>query len=113
MTRAQALLIVVGDPNVLSIDPMWRGFLNYIHINKGWKGQRITWDPRETDESITAPGRNLAAERREWAQSEMDQLVERTREIVLRDGAGGAEVGESDLEEDMEGNVDRPWREGT
>ncbi|VDC03813.1 unnamed protein product [Peniophora sp. CBMAI 1063] len=47
ITRAQALLIVVGDPNVLGLDPIWRGFLNYIHVNGGWKGLPIPWDPRE------------------------------------------------------------------
>ncbi|KAE9391715.1 RNA helicase [Gymnopus androsaceus JB14] len=31
VTRAQALLIVVGNPTVLSLDPLWRGFLNYVH----------------------------------------------------------------------------------
>ncbi|EGO29184.1 hypothetical protein SERLADRAFT_456584, partial [Serpula lacrymans var. lacrymans S7.9] len=45
VTRAQALLIVIGDPSVLSLDPLWRSFLNYVHNNGGWKGPSITWDP--------------------------------------------------------------------
>ncbi|KAJ7931318.1 hypothetical protein B0H13DRAFT_1858158 [Mycena leptocephala] len=36
VTRAQALLIVIGDPDVLSLDPLWRSFLNYIYTNGGW-----------------------------------------------------------------------------
>ncbi|KAF8869388.1 P-loop containing nucleoside triphosphate hydrolase protein [Infundibulicybe gibba] len=47
VTRAQALLIVVGDPQVLGLDPLWRSFLNYIHKNGGWKGPDIPWDPLE------------------------------------------------------------------
>jgi len=35
LTRAQALLIVVGNPIVLSLDPLWRQFLNYIHVRGG------------------------------------------------------------------------------
>jgi helicase MOV-10 len=83
MTRAQALLIIVGDPNVLAIDPMWRAFLNYIHNNDGWKGGAIPWDPQEDEESFANPGRDLAAERRDRAQTDMDELVTRTRDLVL------------------------------
>lgn len=45
VTRAKALLIIVGDPLVLSLDPLWRSFMNYIYLNDGWKGSEITWDP--------------------------------------------------------------------
>jgi helicase MOV-10 len=45
ITRAQALLIIVGDSVVLSIDPLWRKFLNYVHKNGGWTGDEISWDP--------------------------------------------------------------------
>ena len=44
MTRAQALLLVVGDAAILSIDPLWRGFMNYVYLNKGWRGDEPTWD---------------------------------------------------------------------
>ena len=47
ITRAQALLIIVGDPNVLSLDPLWRSFLNYVYLNEGWKGPDISWDASE------------------------------------------------------------------
>ncbi|KAF5350993.1 hypothetical protein D9756_008293 [Leucocoprinus leucothites] len=36
VTRAKALLIVIGDPQVLGLDPLWRSFLNYIHTNDGY-----------------------------------------------------------------------------
>lgn len=44
VTRAKALLIVVGDPNILSFDPLWRSFLNYVHTNGGWVGDVPEWD---------------------------------------------------------------------
>ncbi|GAA6013534.1 hypothetical protein JCM11491_006113 [Sporobolomyces phaffii] len=50
VTRPQAGLIVVGDPDILALDPLWRRFLLYIHANGGWCGQE--WDPTpfENDE---------------------------------------------------------------
>lgn len=45
VTRAKALLIVVGDPATLSLDPLWRRFLVLIHRNGGWTGDEIPWDP--------------------------------------------------------------------
>lgn len=44
VTRAKALLIVVGDPVVLSLDPLWRRFLTLIYRNGGWTGDEIPWD---------------------------------------------------------------------
>ncbi|TBU29435.1 P-loop containing nucleoside triphosphate hydrolase protein [Dichomitus squalens] len=44
MTRAKALLIVIGDAAILSIDPLWREFMNYVHLNHGWRGDDPTWD---------------------------------------------------------------------
>ncbi|KAF8343993.1 P-loop containing nucleoside triphosphate hydrolase protein [Cantharellus anzutake] len=51
VTRAQALLIVVGDPVVLSLDPLWRSFMDYVHENGGWTGMKKDWGghaPRTT-----------------------------------------------------------------
>ncbi|KAF8644637.1 hypothetical protein AX16_008364 [Volvariella volvacea WC 439] len=46
MTRAQALLIVIGNPLILGTSPTWRSFLNYIHQNGGWAGAMpIPWNP--------------------------------------------------------------------
>ncbi|TBU29420.1 P-loop containing nucleoside triphosphate hydrolase protein [Dichomitus squalens] len=44
ITRAQALLIVIGDPGILCLDPIWRGFLNYVYLHGGWRGDPPTWD---------------------------------------------------------------------
>ncbi|KAG1863688.1 hypothetical protein F4604DRAFT_1586867, partial [Suillus subluteus] len=47
VTQAKALLIVIGDQNVLSLDPLWQLFLN-----SRWAGPGPTWDTAEmVDES--------------------------------------------------------------
>ncbi|GAA5889228.1 hypothetical protein JCM8208_007808 [Rhodotorula glutinis] len=42
LTRAQAALIVVGNPEVLAADPSWRKFLLHAHEHGGWAGEE--WD---------------------------------------------------------------------
>jgi len=39
------LLIVIGNPEVLGKDELWRTFLNYIKSRKGWTGKPPSWDP--------------------------------------------------------------------
>ena len=51
-TRAQALLIVVGDTEVLAKDEVWLAFLNYVESCKGWKGIDQNWKP----EVVHVPG---------------------------------------------------------
>ena len=50
VTRAQALLVVVGDPRVLALEPVWRGFLRYVCARGGWRGPvpdgHGIWPPR-------------------------------------------------------------------
>ncbi|KAI1789430.1 P-loop containing nucleoside triphosphate hydrolase protein [Ganoderma leucocontextum] len=75
VTRAQALLIVVGDPSVLSIDPLWRGFMNYIYLHGGWRGAAPTWD-------VNAPVKtsgDYAEDIREAAAEEMNEFMERVQ----------------------------------
>ncbi|KAF8916713.1 P-loop containing nucleoside triphosphate hydrolase protein [Mucidula mucida] len=76
VTRAQALLIVVGNPEVLSLDPLWRGFMNYIYTKGGWKGHRISWDP-------TA---DIYADLTAKAKSDADEELSRVRSLILRNG---------------------------
>lgn len=45
LTRAQSLLIVIGDPSVLGLDPLWRRFLYFVHRSGGWKGVPFPWNP--------------------------------------------------------------------
>ncbi|KAN0127192.1 P-loop containing nucleoside triphosphate hydrolase protein [Lactarius tabidus] len=53
ITRAQLLLIVVGDPEVLGKDELWRTFLNYACLCGGWTGKMLTWKPKE---KVQVPG---------------------------------------------------------
>jgi len=98
ITRAQALLIIIGDPQVLSLDPLWRSFLNYIYENKGWTGQPITWNPHAPIQQEGGYDRAI----REAAEVDMNDFARRMEALTLGsiDGAG-----------DDEGNVDRPWRD--
>ncbi|KAF9057240.1 RNA helicase [Panaeolus papilionaceus] len=95
VTRAQALLIVVGDPQVLSLDPLWRSFLNYVYLNGGWTGPDITWDPTEPVEEAGGYDRAI----REAAGLDMNEFSKRMEEATM---AGV---------EDLDANVDRPWRD--
>ena len=71
VTRAQALLIIVGDAPILSVDPLWRSFMNYVHNNGGWRGDVPTWDvnaPVQDDE-------DYADELREAIMAEMSAAI--------------------------------------
>jgi helicase MOV-10 len=98
VTRAKALLIIVGNPHVLGLDPLWKAFLTYIHKNGGWTGSPdIPWDPQEVDDG--PGGEGYGARVRREAEAEIDELARRVMEVSM-DASG---------EEDV--NVDRPWRE--
>ena len=100
VTRAQALLIVIGDPMVLSLDPLWKTFINYIYVNGGCTGKRIDWDPYETVDRSVA----FDSLRRERALTEREELLARIY-------AHSEDIIDRNEDEDFEGNVDRPWRE--
>ena len=53
ITRAQLLLIVVGDPEVLGKDELWRTFLNYVCLRGGWTGKAVSWKPEAV---VDVPG---------------------------------------------------------
>jgi len=101
MTRAQALLIIVGDPIVLSLDSMWREFLDYVHASGGWRGKPKDWSD---DNSST---RDLIQERRNDARTTMDELTQRMQDIVIGELPGGGDDSSRDGEEAQ----DKPWRE--
>ena len=60
ITRAQALLIVIGDPEVLGKDKLWRVFLNYVESRNGWKGKVHNWKP--DDEAVLLPEYEIVPE---------------------------------------------------
>ncbi|TRM60361.1 P-loop containing nucleoside triphosphate hydrolase protein [Schizophyllum amplum] len=94
VTRAKSLLIIIGDPNVLSLDPLWRSFLHYIHVNGGWTGG-LSWD------QVGKPGAGMAQE----AIDDMNDFTRRMEELTLASVPNGEE-GEAD-----DGAIDRPWRD--
>ena len=59
ITRAQASLIVIGDPEVLGKDKLWRIFLNYIESRKGWTGKVQSW---KADEAVYLPEYEIVPE---------------------------------------------------
>ncbi|KAK7047873.1 hypothetical protein VNI00_006201 [Paramarasmius palmivorus] len=100
VTRAQSLLFVVGDASVLSLDPLWRQFLNYIHLNGGWSGAAPTWDTN--DPVDPAGGYDKAI--RDTAGADMNTFTRMMESLTLNEVA--AEENDGDFT-----NVDRPWNE--
>ncbi|KAJ8688671.1 hypothetical protein PTI98_013429 [Pleurotus ostreatus] len=101
VTRSKALLIVVGDPEVLSLDPLWREFLNYVHTHGGWKGAPPSWD---TSAPVDGAG-GYDAQVRELAIADMNDFTQRMEELTLAGSANDENA------EALDAGVDRPWRE--
>lgn len=87
ITRAQALLVVVGDPTVLSLDPIWRRFLDYIHVSGGWRGLEKDWpdDPELAGVNVN----DFLQERRIGPRNAMEQLWGMAGEEEGGDALGG------------------------
>lgn len=97
VTRAKSLLIIVGDPHVLSLDPLWRSYLNYIYNHGGWTGPLPTWDTEEPVEESGGYDKRI----RERAGIDMNDFARRIEALTL-----------SRMDaEDRDANVDRPWRD--
>ncbi|KAK1226927.1 hypothetical protein PQX77_010098 [Marasmius sp. AFHP31] len=107
VTRAQSLLIIVGDPNVLSLDPLWRSFMNYVYQNGGWTGPEPVWDTEEDVDFDAVP--RYDAEIREKARDDL-QTLSRMMEVLRLDGVPGDLGGDGSGESDYV-DVDRPWGE--
>ncbi|KAG8704637.1 hypothetical protein FRC11_009731 [Ceratobasidium sp. 423] len=52
LTRAQALLIVIGFGPVLQLDPVWYGFLKYVHESGGCKGDELLFGETYDDDGF-------------------------------------------------------------
>ena len=94
---------MVGDPTVLSLDPLWRSFLSYIYNNGGWAGTpEPDWDTNtETD------GQEFLRLRRAEATAEEDELLQRITETVEEQIRAD---GLNDSGDEYEA-AERPWRE--
>jgi len=77
--------MIIGDPTVLSLDPLWRRFLNYVYLNTGWKGPPPTWD---TQADVDDAGGYDAAIRAE-AEEDMNELTRRI-EMLTMTAVGGS-----------------------
>lgn len=110
ITRAQALLIIVGNPAVLGLDPLWRALLNYIHNGGGWKGKKIDWDPEEP----ILPG-GYDRQMREQAEGKARDMISRLKSFIVHNTEDLAlvdEDGSTDSDSDDEGYMDNGvWRE--
>ena len=103
VTCAQALLVVVSDPNVLALDPLWCSFLNYVYKCGGWKGPPPQWDTNaEVDETSAYQQRMVGS-----ALVDMNEFARRMEMLTLN----GMSASDTDNEDDMDVNVDRPWRD--
>ena len=100
-------LIIVGNPMILSLDPLWRALINYIHVNGGYKGPRLDWDTRApvnfVDEGIYARSRT------QQAASRMDNLERRIRGVVMASAGNEEEFLEEEDEVVYESRVS--WRD--
>jgi helicase MOV-10 len=96
ITRAKALLIIVGDPLVLALDPLWRSFLNYIYLNRGWAGPDISWDPKAPVNVEAGYDKDI----RQANDLDMNEFTMRLENLTL-----------TEVEEGVDANIDRPWRE--
>jgi len=97
-----ALLIVIGNPEVLSLDPMWRSFLNYVRRNNGCIGEEISWN---YNQEVDVTG-DYAEGYIDARIGDMNALTIRLQERTL----ARASVGDGESDDDG-GNVDRPWKD--
>lgn len=95
VTRAKSLLVIIGDPNVLGLDPLWRSFLSYVHHKRGWKGPSMSWDPSELIEQDKIYSKEQGAE-----HLNMNDFTRYMEELTMEY-----------VEDDPDAGVDRPWRE--
>ncbi|KAF9527429.1 RNA helicase [Crepidotus variabilis] len=104
LTRAQALLIVVGNPVVLSLDPLWRAFLSFVYLRGGWKGKKIDWDPNEPIDNDFAYDKD----RRAKMEGEMEEDLAKIRAMIMQKHAYDGDLELGDDEDDDAMAFERP-----
>ena len=77
VTRAQALLVVVGNPAVLGLDPLWRSFLNWVYTRGGWAG--ASGPPWDAEAEVLEGGDGLAA----LGLADIDAFAQRMEALTL------------------------------
>lgn len=86
---------------ILSLDPLWRKFLNFIHTRGGWRGKEINWDP---EVPINPGQQGYDGEVRDRAEREMEETLERLKALVINVN-DGSELG-IDLSDDSDSDSD-------
>ncbi|KAF7378134.1 RNA helicase [Mycena sanguinolenta] len=98
ITRAQALLIVIGNPDILALDPLWRAFLNYVHSRGGWRGKAISWN----DDDPIVPGPNgYDGEMKRKAEGEAEEMMARLKSLIVQKNEGSEydfDISDSELD---------------
>lgn len=109
ITRARAMLVIIGDPTVLLLDPTWGALLKYIRENGGWRGKDIDLPSHTTaEEYIAELQRNFGLETQE--------VIQRLKSLVIEKHVGEWEIPrpddlDSDEDIDGEGYMDGPAME--
>ncbi|KAG9001258.1 hypothetical protein FRB93_012185 [Tulasnella sp. JGI-2019a] len=85
ITRPKGLLVIVGDPLILGLDPLWRKFLNYIHVNGGWTGCAPDWN---TTTAVNKDAKGLVTERETRREADMENLTRRLMDVAIGEGVG-------------------------
>ncbi|KAJ7841089.1 P-loop containing nucleoside triphosphate hydrolase protein [Mycena olivaceomarginata] len=83
ITRAQALLIVIGNPDILALDPLWRAFLNYVHSRGGWRGTSIGWNLDDA---------GYEGEMKRKAEGDAEETMERLKSLIASKNEEGSEL---------------------
>lgn len=65
---------------VLSLDPIWKAFLNFVHIRGGWTGKQIDWDP---DEPVSLTTDHALEQRRRIVEAQMEDTLTRLRAMII------------------------------
>lgn len=111
VTRAQAMLIVIGNPLLLSLDPLWRGFMNYIYLRGGWRGKKIDWDPNDPIDNQLG---SYDVQRRLKVQRDNEEMITRLQAMIARRytdedlDVDTLDVGDDGDEDGTVGAVERP-----
>lgn len=97
-------MIVVGNPMVLSLDPMWKAFLNFVHTGGGWTGKKIDWDPEEPVLSTV----DYMLERRKMDEAQMEDTLLRLRAMIISKHEYDRYDSDSDSGDDVVASYERP-----
>lgn len=113
VTRAQSLLIVIGNPRILRLDPVWREFMRWVNEKGGWRGTPYLADMGDLDRDV----HNADSHAMHRAQAEAEEMRLRLQSMILSavemrswivpDG----DVSDAGSDSDgVEGAEDQPWR---